>query len=177
MKTTKGSDLMGESPNAPFRLPSRGRKRLRFPTGAEAFSITAALMLLLSWFPCHHCSETRRFQPYVASITALSLLRAKYYCGPYGRGCIRFRLFSLTRCQSTGWLFVWVHLLSASELTAQVLHYLKFPLFILLPKIQVFIYLFEQKKKKSSSGRVTSYCVIAPAGFLNNTTAEVWQFN
>lgn len=77
----------------------------------------------------------------------VSLLRAKYYWGPYGRGCIRFRLFSLTRCQSTGWLFVWVHLLSASELTAQVLHYLKFPLFILLPKIQVFIYLFEQKTK------------------------------
>lgn len=43
----------------------------------KPFSVTAALMLLLSSFPRHHCGETRRFQPYVASITVLRLYQVQ----------------------------------------------------------------------------------------------------
>lgn len=43
----------------------------------KPFSVTAALMLLLSSFPRHHCSETRRFQPYAASITPACLYQVQ----------------------------------------------------------------------------------------------------
>lgn len=144
MKTAKGSDLMGESPRCTlfFFLPSqRQKKTLFFLQVSKPFSVTAALMLLLSSFPRHHCIETRRFQPYVASNTPSRLYQVQNITeGLIAAAVLDFGCLHWRGVTAPGGCFV-------SGSLARC-YYLKLPLFVLLPEIQVriYVYLFEQKE-------------------------------
>lgn len=137
MKAVKGSDVMGESPSCTFFTVTRQKKTLFFLQVPKPFSVTAALMLLLSSFPLHHCSKMRRFQPYVASITAPRLYQVQNII----ESLIAAALFDFhcIHCHGApgGCLS---HLLSASEVTAQ--DFFKVPLFVLQLLINCFFVFF-----------------------------------